>query len=164
MSDVQLRLREFRAEDASRVAQLVGDKELSKWTSSIPYPYSLEDAQVWIESMKTDSSRSSYAVEWDGKLVACVAHWPEEPDGIEVGYWVGREYWGKGIGSKALGLLLVSGHISPETDIYAKVMAANIGSRRVLEKCGFSFYENGRIHKAGNDLEAKFYIRRARAS
>lgn len=164
MSEVQLRLRRFRANDAPRVAQLVGDKEVSKWTSSIPHPYSLEDAEAWLESMNSPTSRSSYAVEWEGRLVACVAHWPEEPDGVEVGYWVGREFWGKGIGSKALATLLLGDHISPDTDIYAKVMTANIGSQRVLEKCGFSVYQNGTISKAGSDFAANFYIRSGRAS
>lgn len=53
----------------------------------------------------------------------------------EVGYWIGREYWGKGVATKALELFLEA-----ETDrpIYAGVSKNNTASIRVLEKCGFT--------------------------
>jgi RimJ/RimL family protein N-acetyltransferase len=53
----------------------------------------------------------------------------------EVGYWIGKEYWGKGIATRALAAFL-----DPLTDrpLYAHVAKHNIGSKRVLEKCGFT--------------------------
>jgi RimJ/RimL family protein N-acetyltransferase len=51
-----------------------------------------------------------------------------------VAYWIGREYWGKGIATRALSLLL--GHVAARP-LYAYVAKHNIGSLRVLEKCGF---------------------------
>ncbi len=56
---------------------------------------------------------------------------PEERD---VGYWLGREFWGRGIATRALAALLVE---VDERPLYAHVARHNIGSRRVLEKCGF---------------------------
>ncbi len=53
----------------------------------------------------------------------------------EVGYWLGKEYWGKGIATKALEGFLKEIKIRP---LYAHVAKHNIGSRRVLEKCGFT--------------------------
>ena len=52
----------------------------------------------------------------------------------EVGYWIGREYWGKGIATKALSQFL--GHVETRP-LYARVAKNNIASIRVLEKCGF---------------------------
>jgi RimJ/RimL family protein N-acetyltransferase len=52
----------------------------------------------------------------------------------EVGYWIGKEYWGKGIATKALAVFLDQNKMRP---LYAHVAKHNIGSRRVLEKCGF---------------------------
>src|SRR5688500_9820419 len=52
----------------------------------------------------------------------------------EVGYWLGKEYWGKGIATKALEGFL---KIIETRPLYAHVAKHNIGSRRVLEKCGF---------------------------
>ena len=52
----------------------------------------------------------------------------------EVGYWLGREYWGKGIATRALEDFLIDIRTRP---LYAHVAKHNIGSKRVLEKCGF---------------------------
>ena len=54
----------------------------------------------------------------------------------EVGYWLGREFWGKGIATKALAEFLGFVKTRP---IYGVVAQHNSGSRRVLEKCGFAF-------------------------
>jgi RimJ/RimL family protein N-acetyltransferase len=53
----------------------------------------------------------------------------------EVGYWIGREFWGKGLATKALAELLEH---ETERPLYARVATANPASVRVLEKCGFS--------------------------
>jgi RimJ/RimL family protein N-acetyltransferase len=54
----------------------------------------------------------------------------------EVTYWLGKEYWGKGIATRALKEFLASHNtVRP---IYARVAKDNLGSRRVLEKCGFT--------------------------
>jgi RimJ/RimL family protein N-acetyltransferase len=53
----------------------------------------------------------------------------------EVGYWIGKEYWGKGLATKALAAFL--DHVKTRP-LYAHVAKPNIGSRRVLEKCGFT--------------------------
>jgi RimJ/RimL family protein N-acetyltransferase len=56
-------------------------------------------------------------------------------DGSErrVAYWLGREWWGKGIATRALSQLLAE----IEGTVFARVASTNVASRRVLEKCGF---------------------------
>lgn len=51
-----------------------------------------------------------------------------------VGYWLGREYWGRGLATKALAELVEE----LERPLYAEVATTNLGSIRVLEKCGFT--------------------------
>lgn len=51
-----------------------------------------------------------------------------------VGYWIGREYWGRGIGTAALAEFLCEETTRP---LYAYVAAQNRGSIRILQKCGF---------------------------
>lgn len=160
LPEIKIKLRNFRLEDAANVAKLVGDEEVSRWTSNIPFPYSEKDAIEWISTTVSATASCRYAVELDGRLVACVSYWPHEPDGVEVGYWVGREFWGNGICTKALTRLLASSGFPSRTDVFAKVMAQNYGSQRVLEKCGFSFLQTGTVCKAGKKIEANFYIRR----
>ena len=56
------------------------------------------------------------------------------PEERLVGYWIGREYWGKGIATRGLALLLDE---IAERPLFAHVAKTNVGSVRVLEKCGF---------------------------
>ena len=70
----------------------------------------------------------------------------------EVGYWLGKEYWGKGIATRALTEFLKSIRARP---LYAHVAKHNIGSRRVLEKCGFTVAGEDRFFSQilGKDIE-----------
>jgi RimJ/RimL family protein N-acetyltransferase len=71
-----------------------------------------------------------------------------EQDGEqEVGYWLGQEYWGKGIASRALLLFLDVVRTRP---LYAHVARHNVASLRVLEKCGFALF--------GDDPKEEEYI------
>lgn len=58
----------------------------------------------------------------------------EEDDRTEVSYWLGRDYWGRGIATRALADFL---QVQRNRPLFARVAQDNIGSRRVLEKCGF---------------------------
>jgi RimJ/RimL family protein N-acetyltransferase len=55
----------------------------------------------------------------------------------EVGYWLGRGHWGRGVATAALRAFLGEERTRP---LYAGVLPANAGSLRVLEKCGFAVY------------------------
>lgn len=70
----------------------------------------------------------------DGAAVAGnIGCW--EQDGRRfVGYWVGREFWGRGLATAALAELAAQ---IPERPLHAWVASSNVGSIRVLEKCGF---------------------------
>src|ERR1044071_468996 len=62
----------------------------------------------------------------------------------EVGYWLGKEFWGKGIASQALAQLLSLIKARP---LYAHVAKHNIASKRVLEKCGFNVMAEDKFFK-----------------
>ena len=70
----------------------------------------------------------------DGELAGDIVCFPQ--DGVrEIGYWISRAYWGKGIATAALTAFLDE---IEERPLYAHVAVQNGGSRRVLEKCGFT--------------------------
>ena len=72
-------------------------------------------------------------VEADGEVVGNVLSW--EQDGRQlVGYWLGREFWGRGLATAAVGELVEE---LPMRPLHAWVARSNLGSIRVLEKCGF---------------------------
>jgi RimJ/RimL family protein N-acetyltransferase len=72
-------------------------------------------------------------IEFQGRVAGNVVSW--EHDGErDVGYWVGHEHWGKGVATAALSAFLEELDTRP---LHAHVATRNIGSIRVLEKCGF---------------------------
>jgi RimJ/RimL family protein N-acetyltransferase len=71
---------------------------------------------------------------FDGHVAGNVVSWQQSGE-REVGYWIGKEYWGKGIATKALSEFL--SHVTARP-LYAHVAKHNIASIRVLEKCGFT--------------------------
>jgi RimJ/RimL family protein N-acetyltransferase len=71
----------------------------------------------------------------NGQVVGSVLSY-EEAGKPEVSYWIGKEYWGNGIATRALSEFLVHGNRA--RPIYARVAKDNLGSIRVLQKCGFT--------------------------
>ena len=69
-----------------------------------------------------------------GHVAGNIVSW-EQSGEREVGYWIGKEYWGKGIATKALGEFITYVKTRP---LFAHVAKHNIGSLRVLQKCGFT--------------------------
>ena len=70
-----------------------------------------------------------------GELIGDIGSWPDEGGQRRLGYWIGREYWGRGIATAALTAFL--GELT-ERPLYADVLRTNVGSLRVLQKCGFA--------------------------
>ena len=70
----------------------------------------------------------------DGQVVGSVSSYVESGK-PEVTYWIGSGHWGKGIATRALTAFLAQANTT--RPIYARVAKDNLGSRRVLEKCGF---------------------------
>jgi len=87
----------------------------------------------WAKIMADDSVMLK-TVLFDGHVAGNIVSF-EQSGKREVGYWIGKEYWGKGIATKALAAFL--GHVKTRP-LYAHVAKHNIGSRRILEKCGFT--------------------------
>jgi RimJ/RimL family protein N-acetyltransferase len=70
----------------------------------------------------------------------------------EVGYWIGRDHWGRGIATAALSEFLAR---APERPLHARVAEHNVASIRVLEKCGFraATEDSGPAHEPLDDVE-----------
>lgn len=133
-------LREFNIEDGALLTGHLNNPNVTKYlTTSIPQPYTQEDAKWWInEGSKAGIVR---AVEYNGVLVGSVGanrRQFEHSKSAEVGYWIAESHWGKGIATKALQEL--SALVFQTTDIVrlqAHVFDGNSASGRVLEKAGY---------------------------
>jgi RimJ/RimL family protein N-acetyltransferase len=77
----------------------------------------------------------------------------EEEGRLEVSYWIGKEYWGQGFATRALAIFLTE-HIRTRP-LYARAAKDNIGSLRVLEKCGFTILgeDSGFANARGTEIE-----------
>jgi RimJ/RimL family protein N-acetyltransferase len=88
------------------------------------------------------------AIDVDGEVAGNVVSW--EQDGRQlVGYWLGRDFWGRGLATAALADLVEELDTRP---LHAWVAASNVGSIRVLEKCGFV-----RVGEHTTDVEEYLY-------
>jgi RimJ/RimL family protein N-acetyltransferase len=103
-------------------------------TAMAAFPSRDHDAFMrhWIRIL-ADEQVIIRTVEVDGQVAGSILSW-ELLGELEVGYWFGREFWGRGIATQALKDYLT---IVTTRPLYAHVAQHNLGSRRVLEKCGF---------------------------
>jgi RimJ/RimL family protein N-acetyltransferase len=139
----RLRLRPFRPDDASVVQRLVGDPAVASTTLNIPHPYLDGMAESWIAGHAATFSAGEaavYAVELaaTNELVGAVAlRIVPEHAKAEVGYWVGKPFWGRGYCSEAVDRLLQYGFEDRGLHrIYAHHLTRNPASGRVMQKVG----------------------------
>jgi len=101
--------------------------------------------------IRADKTIINRTVLYDGQVAGSVASY--EDDGhLEVTYWLGREFWGKGIATRALTALLEYQTTRP---IYARAAKDNAASLRVLQKCGFVITgeDKGYANARGQEIE-----------
>ena len=109
----------------------------------------------WARIMADDSNILRTILS-DGEVAGNVVSWNASA-GREVGYWLGRGFWGKGIATRALTLFLDEEHARP---LFAHVAKHNGASRRVLEKCGFvAVGAAGVLPEPGADPIAEIILR-----
>lgn len=135
-------IRTFRAEDAESVARHANDRRIWLNTSNrFPHPYTVADAVAFIESAHGDPRPVRFAIDVEGRAVGGIGLRLGEDiayRSAELGYWVGVEYWGRGIATAAVPVVTRYGF--EELDllrIFAHVFQRNAASARVLEKCGY---------------------------
>ena len=89
----------------------------------------------WAKNILGNPAAVTQTILVDGEVAGNIGSWPQ--DGVRlVGYWIGKEYWGKGVATQALAGFL---HLVTVRPLHAHVAKHNRASIRVLEKCGFRF-------------------------
>jgi RimJ/RimL family protein N-acetyltransferase len=82
-----------------------------------------------------DETISKKTILFNGRVAGNIVSYVNDAGEREVGYWIGREYWGRGLATRALSQFLDHVRTRP---LYARVARHNVASIRVLEKCGFT--------------------------
>jgi RimJ/RimL family protein N-acetyltransferase len=132
----RLVLRMTRTTDAPRIARLAGDYHVACMTARIPYPYGLAEAEHWLEA--TNAEGGAFAIDHEGELIGCCGTAVEDDTTAEIGYWIGRPWWGRGFATEAVeALVRHEFEIIRRRKLVAARFADNPASGRVLEKNGF---------------------------
>jgi len=137
------RLRPVRKTDAASVAELANDPEIAKNTFHIPHPYRLRDARSWISRRVRDPKEHPrrdlvFVIDVGGRAVGAIGLHAISGHKAEIGYWLGRPFWGRGIMTRAVRLVVRHAFTKLKLRrVYAYTYLWNAGSQRVLIKAGF---------------------------
>ena len=137
-------LRAPKPADIAAIVALLADPEVSRHTARVPHPYTLADGERFIAAAAEERAAGSGVTmvieeRVSGAVVGCIGT-PLAPGMAEIGYWLGRPFWGRGYATEAARRML---RLAFETCgrglVWAGVPPDNPASRRVLEKCGLMF-------------------------
>ena len=132
----RLLLKKPGPDDLDALVAQIGDWEVAKWLSRVPYPYTLDDARDWLDSNRLHAL--NFNIYRRDSLIGGVGLTADDDDYFELGYWLGRDHWGNGYATEAARCLL--DHATNElkmSNIKSSYMLGNGDSANVLKKLGF---------------------------
>jgi RimJ/RimL family protein N-acetyltransferase len=137
----RLKLRRLRMSDAQRVATFCGDPGVGRNLAQTPLPYLTAAAEGWIMITHARAPLGRdfvYAVELaDEGLIGAIGAHRRGDDGFEIGYWLGRPFWGQGFATEAATAFVAeAGKLGA---LEAGHFIDNPASGRVLSKVGFAY-------------------------
>lgn len=136
----QVRLRDIEPDDLSVFYEHQLDPDATRMAAFPPRDRAAFDAH-WATNILGNPATTKQTILVDGAVAGNIGSWSE--DGVRlVGYWIGKEHWGKGVATKALTAFL---QLVTERPVHAHVARHNVGSIRVLEKCGFTIEHEERV-------------------
>lgn len=136
-------LRPWKDSDAERLATLANNNKISDFLrDGFPCPYSIDDAKGFIYlSRQAEVNFIAFAIEIEGNVAGSIAAYFKDDvhrKNMEIGYFLGEEYWGKGIMADVIRCM--ARYVFRNFDIvrlYAEPFASNVASRKTLERAGF---------------------------
>jgi RimJ/RimL family protein N-acetyltransferase len=161
----RLVLRPFRSSDAEEFARLSGDWAVASMTSDIPYPFSPVQAMGWLKPVRGEAR---FAIELKGRLIGGVGYYRRPSGAAELGFWLGRAWWGQGYATEASRAVVRYGLATRRLPGYSSAhFVDNHASARVLHKLGFEPTGRALIACAarGHDVEViTYWLDRQRAA
>ena len=144
METERLVLREWRESDAEALFKYASDPDVGPRAGWPPHK-SVDESREIIEKLFCNDHTWSIELKATGEAIGCIGYYPYEESNIqigendaEVGYWVGKPYWGQGFCTEALRALIdYCFHEKGFTELWGDFFPDNPASGRVMEKCGF---------------------------
>ena len=151
----RLVLRVLEEADADRMVELANHIEIARNLATMPHPYGVEDAKTFIGRARGLTTGMSFGIEekLSGNLIGVAGWGPRgEDQHIDFGYWLGMDYWGKGLATEAGGAVLTHAFCIGRVDeVITDCRLDNPGSRRILEKLGFQSGGPSTLYSLGAD-------------
>jgi RimJ/RimL family protein N-acetyltransferase len=142
----RLLLRPSREADIPEIVRLLNDPAIAETTLNIPYPYSEKTAREWLtfQQQRWESGDEHTFViirQEDNQLLGAIGIRPNaRHKKAEIGYWIGKPYWGQGYATEAARAITRYGfEILDMNRIYASHLPENPASGRVMQKVGMQF-------------------------
>uniref|UniRef100_B0T394 GCN5-related N-acetyltransferase n=1 Tax=Caulobacter sp. (strain K31) TaxID=366602 RepID=B0T394_CAUSK len=139
----RLTLRTPEIDDAPRIGLLCDDYAIAKMTTRMPWPYTRRDADGFVARCQAQDRRrdATFVIDLEDEGPVGVLGFFTPPEGhLEVGYWVGRPYWGRGLATEAVQAALAWAHGDWRKKlVVAGHFADNPASGQVLVKAGFLY-------------------------
>jgi len=136
----RLLLRPGWAEDAPELARAIADEQVVRNLATAPWPYRQEDAEAFLAAPRDPVMPSFLITErTDGapRIVGSCGLGRRPSGAVEMGYWIGRQHWGKGFATEASRALIEIAKALKLPRLEASHFLDNPASGRVLEKLGF---------------------------
>ena len=141
----QIILRELKKSDAEDLQKNLNDRKVIRFMTHIKYPFSKKDALKLVKNKKlTRAAKIEFAfgiaLKSTNKIIGGIDlhHIDLKNKSGELGYWLGKNYWNKGIMTEAVKLAINFGFRKLKLHrIYANLFSKNIASKKILEKLGF---------------------------
>ena len=136
----RLLLRPGWAEDAPALATAIADEMIVRNLATAPWPYRLRDAEAFLAQPRDPVLPSFLIFErTDGvpRLVGSCGLGRRPSGAVELGYWIARPFWGRGIATEAATALIEIARTMGFTRLEGSHFLDNPASGRVLEKLGF---------------------------
>ncbi len=161
MVNIEFKLTPWRLEFAGEFASIANNYNIAKYMrDTFPHPYTEVTAEWFIRDCIGDDPGHSitYAITSDGKVIGSIGVFMRDDvysKSCDLGYFIAEEYWGRGIATGAIRQICAEAFKKLDTvRIIAEPFADNTGSRKALEKAGFtlegilkkSVYKLGEFH------------------
>ncbi|KAH8675450.1 acyl-CoA N-acyltransferase [Xylariales sp. PMI_506] len=159
-------IRPYEVSDAAALAAAANHEDVSKYMRNLfPFPYSLDDAQFFINLASERQPMVNYAIVLlDGTYVGGIGLKPMadvESGTFEIGYWVGKDHWGKGITTSAAKAFSkwAFENFPDLRRLEAGIFEGNVASMKILERAGYTKEGVRRkaVFKRGVSLDITIY-------
>lgn len=140
---MKLRLRKWEIGDVDNLTKYGDNRKIwNHLADAFPSPFTRNDAIEFIEKVNSISPNKVLAIEYHNEAIGSIGIFPDTDihrKNAAIAYWIAEPFWGKGIATEAVRLMVDYGFDSFDIErIYAKPFGFNLASHRVLEKVGFT--------------------------